>query len=46
MIKAKVKKLTWKESIIQLKKNGFGMFKNLRSFSKEDKFKGQLEWIS
>lgn len=29
--------------IKKIKKSGFGMFNNLRPFSKEDKFKGQLE---
>lgn len=32
-----------KISIEKVKKSGFGMFKNLGSFTKEDKFKGQLE---
>ena len=29
--------------IKKLKKSGFGMFKGLGKFTKEDKFKGQLE---
>lgn len=34
---------TVKIEIKKLKKSGFGLSKGLASFSKEDKFKGQLE---
>ena len=32
-----------KINIEKIRKNGFGISKGLASFSKEDKFKGQLE---
>lgn len=32
-----------KIEVTKIKKSGFGMFKELKSFTKEDKFEGQLE---
>ncbi len=32
-----------KVEIKKVRKSGFGMFKGLRPFNKDDKFKGQLE---